>query len=422
MKEARKKSGMFYWLKRVVVVCIVPLFTAIGVFYIFKVLPGSFSSEAKIKVQGLELKEMSEDSRERFLKNKIRPLLISMRSERSLVLISLRLFLHDATSDQPFTDKKTFEKRYSKQKINSLVIFCQAKLDNLELGFSENKLDSSLFEVLTYLRYDPASLEKRISIRRTPGTNLIGVLSKTYRPALSTYMVDQFCSEYIRYQRIVEQQRFEGSLDMLERLLAQRKADLEEKRLLLENQKNHTHHPEERKFSNEILARIGTLEIDKQEEKQRVEVLKADLIKYRDKRKKSSVVKAAYIADKEDLKKENEKKLLIELGASLAKIQFLTQQIETLRGKLVVKEESALIPFRKGLEDARISYLEVLGDLKKARIEYEKAGNSLKQVKWGKSRMKMPQGHKFMALLAGFASIFVWAIFLINIGFLTIKI
>ena len=98
------------------------------------------------------------------------------------------------------------------------------------------------------MRYDPASLEKRITIRRTPGTNLIGVLGKTYRPALSTYIVDEFCSEYIRYQRIVEQQRLEGSLEMLERLLAQRKADLDERRLSLENQKNRTHHPEERKL------------------------------------------------------------------------------------------------------------------------------------------------------------------------------
>ena len=111
----------------------------------------------------------------------------------------------------------------------------------MDLSLSDGKLDSSLNEVLIFLRYDPESLEKRITIRRTPGTNLIGVMARTYKASLSTFMVDQFCREYIRYQRIVSQERLEGALEVLEKLLTHRKIDLEEKRLLLENQKSSLH-------------------------------------------------------------------------------------------------------------------------------------------------------------------------------------
>ena len=112
---------------------------------------------------------------------------------------------------------------------------------------------------------------------------------------------------------------------------------------------------------------------------------------------------------------------MIELGATLARIQFLEQEIETLKGRLAMKEAEVLVPFKKDLEDTRMAYLDVLEKVNKTQSEYERVENTLTQVKWGKSRMKMPQSHKLMAILTGFASIFVWVIFLINIGFITIK-
>ena len=70
MGKNRAVNIIQYWLKRVVIISSVPILTAIGVFHVFKALPGSFASEARIEVVGLELDELSEDEREPYLKIK----------------------------------------------------------------------------------------------------------------------------------------------------------------------------------------------------------------------------------------------------------------------------------------------------------------------------------------------------------------
>ena len=432
MKKGKHTYLALYWLKRVFVVVSVPLLAATLAFYIFKALPGSFASEAQIKLFLPFSQHMSEDEKELSLKNKTHPLLTSMRSERSMELLSLSLLERDLTAPVAFSDETLWSELGLIKHKDSLIQLCQRKRAELDLGFPERGGDSSLHIILKELRYDPVSLQKRISIRQVPGTSIIGIQARTYKSALSTYMVDQYAKEYIRYYKIVEKERLEGALEVLEKLLTQRKAEMQEKKLSLEKMQAKLQRPQEQEEILVILAEIGELEINKKAERRRVEGLRAALVKFREENKKKSVVKAVHFSSdssthisedylvKED-QKQKEEKLMIELGATLARIQFLEQEIETLKGRLAMKEAEVLVPIKKDLENARMAYLDVLEKVNKTQSEYERVENTLTQVKWGKSRMKMPQSHKLMAILTGFASIFVWVIFLINIGFITIK-
>jgi hypothetical protein len=430
MKKAKHTYLALYWLKRVVVVGSVPLLTATLAFYFFKALPGSFESEAQIEFFFPDDYGDADDERDQFLKNRIRPLLESMKSERSRELLSLSLLEKELSEDSViFADQAVWDELGLEAHKDSLISLCQTKRANFNLGFSGQTGDSSLYKILDKLRFGSDFLEDEIVIRRIPGTNTIGIQARTYNAKLSNFLVDQFCREFIRYHVIADKERLEEYLEHLEGLLTRRKADLEDRQLALEKMRDQLAHSSGKRELILVLSKIGELELNRKEEKSRVESIKAALRQFRKQNNKNTTVRAVHFSDDRvnensdaNLAKEDqETKLLVELGAAMARIEFLDQEIETLKERLEKMEQEVLAPYHKEVEKARKVYLKARQDVQETKAEYDRVESSLQVKKWGKARMRMPDAHKLLSLLAGFASFFVWLVFLVNIEFITIK-
>ncbi|MEZ4772661.1 MAG: hypothetical protein R3D00_05705 [Bacteroidia bacterium] len=409
MGKRKINSGVWGRVKAGVVIAVFP--TAImGLIYaIFTFLPRSFTSEARIQVVALDKNETEES-----LNNRIHELVSSMNQPRMQSLLAFRLAIHDMEKT-PFFPHEELEGAYPEEMRLFAVEAIKEKREKLQLGLSPSSLDSMITDILERMNYTPEKINRDLSVRRIPNTDQISIQAHSPESELATYMVNVYAEEYIRYYEIVGKERLSKSVDLLERLLEQKRTELEEKSNRLQFHREFIRSQARHSEIAGILTRISTLEINKKEEEALIESLKTVMLKNKKDKNQQTIIRTSNFAQNT---RTDDRELMVELGSALARKQFLEQQIQYLRGKLTLKEETALAPYRLEMEAAREAYLEVLGKLKATKDSAVSLSHSLKQVTWGKSRFPLHEAPLFLAVLAGMAALILWVAFLLNIKYL----
>lgn len=146
----------------------------------------------------------------------------SMKSIPVMSLVSYRLILHDLSNEHPFrvmedvNDQDFILDETTKPR---LIAHFQKKLDSIEVLNSFNDDDQLALSILKAYRYDYEYLSDQFSIYRRSLSDFIAIDFKSEVPVLSAFAVNSLCQEFIRLNKTLKGNRSSESIDILERLV-----------------------------------------------------------------------------------------------------------------------------------------------------------------------------------------------------------
>lgn len=164
---------------------------------------------------------------------KFNNLIETMNSSRVMSLLSYRLLIHDLQNPQnAFRDiKEQLKEDPELQKISTdnMLIIAQAKLDSMSAINTYIETDQKLKKLLEAYEYNFDDINDDIQISRIRNTDYVSVNAFTENPFLSAFMVNTLCSEFLRYNLTTLSARSSASVSTFERLVNQKKKELQEK-------------------------------------------------------------------------------------------------------------------------------------------------------------------------------------------------
>lgn len=165
------------------------------------------------------------------IKNKYNNLSEFLKSKDLLTLVSYRLVLHDLEAPKPFRPKKLAKAREGLNDADwkKLKTAFQAKYDNFQGVSGLVKEDLVLKDFAKDLKYDYNWLDKELSVTRIVETDYVEAKVSTENPYLSSFLVNAFCEEAIRFNNYQQTKRSQYSLDFFRKLVTQKKENLDRK-------------------------------------------------------------------------------------------------------------------------------------------------------------------------------------------------
>ncbi|WP_298734829.1 AAA family ATPase [uncultured Chitinophaga sp.] len=155
-------------------------------------------------------------------------------------LLCYDLMLHDLTSPKPFTvltEKQRHTPEYTSFNRTQALTILQHKLDSLQTLTSYQPEERKLLEYMALYKYDYESIKKNLSIGRLARTDYIDISFGSENPELSAYVVNQVIKVFLRYYRSLRSERSVENIGTFEELVAQKKAELDQKVEALRNYK-----------------------------------------------------------------------------------------------------------------------------------------------------------------------------------------
>lgn len=151
-------------------------------------------------------------------------------SPQVISLLSYSLILHDLNPTQePFRTPNEDELRQifnQVPKTEAIRIFSQ-KMQQMKMLSSYDSTERKLIELLKLYQYDEESLLKNISVYRLGQTDYIDIDCTTENPLLSAFIANNLCREFNRFYTSYLVQRSAENIQLLDTLLAQKKAFLD---------------------------------------------------------------------------------------------------------------------------------------------------------------------------------------------------
>ena len=158
-------------------------------------------------------------------------MLAAMSSGVCYNLVSYRLVLHDLDSAAvTFRTPSANEKfKATPQDLQLAKELFRKKLENLEPLTTDEQHAELLLNTLDAFNYGYSFLKGNLVAYRIPNTDYIHIECTSENPALSAYVVNSFCEEFLRYY---QQEKVEGSsisVSFFQQLVEQKKKELDEK-------------------------------------------------------------------------------------------------------------------------------------------------------------------------------------------------
>ena len=212
---------------------IIPLITIIITFFLVRNLPDIYTSESQIATGIVDQTQQTLDASESFQDSKINQeffnLLEMIRLKRVLSQVSYQLIIHDLTSNNPFKKPSKDLAELNQGARESALKVYTSKYIAAEPLFLNNLNQQGLNRVLSSMQYDEASLNDKLTIRRSNNSDFITVGFQSDNPELSAFVVNTLCKEFINYYTTLVKTNQQKAVTFLGRLLQQKKDALEEK-------------------------------------------------------------------------------------------------------------------------------------------------------------------------------------------------
>ena len=164
-----------------------------------------------------------------------------MRSRSVIGQVSYRLLLHDladSTSSFRKFDKNKLGKNYTpgmEAQFPRMKAILKNRIDSLVLLNTSDPTQRMVQGLIDSYGYDYESILKNLQNYRLNQSDFIEVSYSSENAGLSAFVVNQLCSEFIRYYTNARQSSSSVSLESLEAIASQRKKHLDEK---MDNLKN----------------------------------------------------------------------------------------------------------------------------------------------------------------------------------------
>ena len=215
----------------------IPIIAAcIGFFYAFTG-PEEFKSTAQLST-GITTRNDAPFEDDGFnlreIEIKFNNLMEIMKSDLVVSLVSYKLILHDLEGDKPFRvlSREEMERNplaNNPEEIRKAIAHYQLKLDSMQVLSNFEEYDQQLIKVLKLYGYDHTSLKSKMSFERIKFTDYILVSSFSDSPSLSAFVVNQLCTEFIRYNYVNNVEKSDVSVKFFANLMTQTKKALDEK-------------------------------------------------------------------------------------------------------------------------------------------------------------------------------------------------
>ncbi|WP_119080235.1 exopolysaccharide transport family protein [Chitinophaga alhagiae] len=157
----------------------------------------------------------------------------ALRSTKVLSMVAYNLMLHDLESpDKAFRQLSEEDKKkdgFRNISKDAAVKILKDKYTHEKLLSSYNPDEKKVQELMKVYEYDLESIRKMLSVGRIQKTDFLDVQYWSTNPELSAYMVNEVCSEFLRSNESARSQQNVQSIQTMEKLVAQKKADLDEK-------------------------------------------------------------------------------------------------------------------------------------------------------------------------------------------------
>ena len=275
--------------RRLWLLIIIPIIGAAAAFMLLSSLPQKYKSSAQLAT-GFTTDETVKLSDEKFNVGKttqdFNNLIEQMNSELVVTLVSYHLIIHDLTSDIPFrkVDYTTseLEKPTPKEKEEMVKIY-KDKLQSMKLLSSFDPKELKLMEYLKAYRYNSFSLkENGLEIGRVKNSDFISVEFVSEDPALSAYVVNTLCDEFIRYNRNLKSSLSDESVSLLAKLVEEKKQTLDQRTAEL-NEFKSSNQVLNQKLENDIkLTQIAEYEGKKRAEEENIRALRLSIAQTKD--------------------------------------------------------------------------------------------------------------------------------------------
>lgn len=251
IKAFLKLINRYKWI-----LIIVPIIAAGVTYYFVKNLPKEYLSEAQIAT-GLvdQSKQVSGagQSVDYFKTNQqFSNIIEKMRMRKIISILSYNLILHDLQNPTE-TFKKHSDKIDSlsaddKQKVIDIY---KQKLQSKSVNIpADNKGPFKLYDIISSMGYDEASLNKKLEIYRNDNSDFVSIRFTSANPVESAFVVNTLASEFINNFGIDVNYNQNQSISVLDSLLKVKERDMNEKNAALKDFK----------------MKNGVLNLDKQSE------------------------------------------------------------------------------------------------------------------------------------------------------------
>jgi len=157
----------------------------------------------------------------------------ALKSTKVLSMVTYNLMLHDLENPKD-AFRKLDEEAMKKQAYRNAdkakaIAILRKKYTDEKLLSSYDPEERKIQELMKVYQYDLETTRTWLSVGRIQRTDFIDVQFWSTNPELSSYMVNQVCSEFLRNNETSRSQQNVQSIETLEKLVSQKRVDLDEK-------------------------------------------------------------------------------------------------------------------------------------------------------------------------------------------------
>lgn len=224
-----------------------PLIVMVITFFLVRKMPSQYASQSRLSVgltAGSQTMQLAQQlfGGDNMGESKINQTFSNVTQTMQLKIVfdqvSYQLMLHDLTAPElPFRPpSKLLASLNEEAKKHAVEVYTRLYNTRQPLNLADHDQDG-LNEVINSMKYDFESLRDKVKVYRVENSDFIDVSAEAENSALSAYIVNTLCKEFIAYNSSLTQQNKLKSADFLYDLMMKKKDSLNTKTEALKNYK-----------------------------------------------------------------------------------------------------------------------------------------------------------------------------------------
>lgn len=224
---------------------IVPLLVASIAFVLLRKSPETFTSRSTLSAGIADESQQLLTDKDLLAENKTAQqfsnLIQMIQMKKIIDQVSYDLIIHDLKDSLPFRKKSKLVTYLNKDAKASAISVYEEKYKNREYLSYLDDNEKGLIEVIGSMGYDKDAISKKLKVYRVENSDFVVVEYESESPALSAYVVNKLCEEFIGYYSQLKKDNEYGTIVFLDTILAQKKDSMYRHMNSLKNYKEANH-------------------------------------------------------------------------------------------------------------------------------------------------------------------------------------
>jgi hypothetical protein len=412
---------LLMFARKIPVLLSIPLVVMMATFGLFQVLRDSYTAEARLRVAPLVMTDSIMATRILPLGDSTLPMpdlypevLRTMASDTVLTLLSYHMAINRLSKPSPFADESPWNRVDHPIWRTDMTQVFQQCLHRLRTPLDSSVEADSLRQLISALGVSPDQLRERLVIRGIPGTNHIRLQAVDESPEQSMFLVNRLGNTFVRYWTETKQVEIERQVNALMLAGKQCRTQLQAAELRLKAARARLYSGTGEDDLMRLQERIYTLEKAQGLAIARVARLESALDHKRARQSPASVVR---VRQAPPIKGPREP-LQQELRAAMTQLGLIEQELLILRRKLADTDSTEMAPLLANVAAAQLAIDANQRQLEIQQHALAQVGELLTFTPANRSRVPSPLTSYSLTGMAGFASLLLWLLILLQIGYI----